>query len=83
MNSIEIKGKSYQAVSQFLNSYPNKKVIENFGDQFNAELDKMLMEANQRKDNKNIAKLYLAKIFAEIHRQDLNHITNYNCYADN
>ena len=83
MNSIEIKGKSYQAVSQFLNSYPNKKVIENFGDQFNAELDKMLMEANQRKDNKNIAKLHLAKIFAEIYRQDLNHITNYNCYADN
>ncbi len=79
---IEGKTKSYEELSQFLDAYPDKKVIENFGDKFNEELDRMLkneIQGTQGKNTEAIEKLYMAKSFAEIYRNELNLITNQNC----
>ena len=82
---IEEKDKSYQEVSQFLNEYPDKRIIENFGDKFNEELDRMLkneIQGAQGKNTETIEKLYMAKSFAEIYRNDLNLITRQDYEAE-
>ena len=79
---IEEKVKSYEELSVFLNAYPDKRIIENFGEKFNEELDKMLKDAiqgTQGKNDKEIEKLFIAKSFAEIYRNDLNLITKQGC----
>lgn len=73
---------SYEELSQFLNAYPDKRIIENFGDKFNEELDKMLKDAIQNAQERRaetIENLYMAKSFAEIYRNDLNLITKQSC----
>ena len=76
---IQEKDTSYKELSEFLNAYPDKRVIVNFGDLFNEELDKMLksvIQDTQEKNAKKIETLYIVKSFAEIYRHDLNLITN-------
>jgi len=82
---IEDKDKSYQELSQFLNVYPDKRIIENFGDKFNEELDRMLkneIQSAQGKNTETIEKLYMAKSFAEIYRDKLNLKTNQSCEGE-
>lgn len=82
---IEEKDKSYQELSQFLNAYPDKRIIENFGDKFNEELDRMLkneIQSAQGKNTETIEKLYMAKSFAEIYRDKLNLTTNQSCEGE-
>ena len=79
---IETKDESYQELFQFLSAYPDKRIIENFGDKFNEELDEMLKNETQGAQDKNteiIEKLYMAKSFAEIYRNNLNLITRKDC----
>jgi hypothetical protein len=60
-------------------------VIENFGDKFNDELDEMLRNVilgTQEKRTEAIEKLYMAKSFAEIYRDDLNRITMRKCEVE-
>lgn len=76
------KDKSYQELSQFLISYPDRSIIENFGDKFNEEVDRMLENAKQDgqgNNAENIEKLYMVKSFAEIYRNELNLITRQDC----
>lgn len=70
--------KAYEELLQFLNTYPDKKVIENFGDKLNEELDKILNRVKNNvntKDPKYIFHLHSMKGFAEIYCQNLNDIT--------
>ena len=81
----EGKRESYAELSQFLDAYPDKGVIENFGDKFNDELDEMLRNViwgTQGKRTEAIEKLYMAKSFAEIYRDDLNRITMRKCEVE-
>ena len=72
---IEGKANLYEELSVFLNAYPAKKVIENFGDKLNEELDKRLKDAIQGKKVTDIERIYMIKSFAEIYRENLNSIT--------
>lgn len=72
---IEEKNRLYEELSGFLNAYPDKRVIENFGDKLNEELDRRLKDAIQGKKVIDIERIYMIKSFAEIYREDLNSVT--------
>lgn len=66
---------THKDISEFLEGYPHKGIIEKFGDRFNSEIDKMIVNAVREQDAKNIKMLYMTKAMAEIYRGEFNRIT--------
>ena len=68
-----------------MDAYLEENTLENFGDKFNEELDRMLkneIQSSQGKNTETIENLYMAKSFAEIYRDKLNLETNQSCEGE-